>query len=435
MARPTFFFSHARQDREMPGSYLRKFFDSLHFRVAQAAGHVLSDDDQLGTIDSGIALGADWDTKLSGAIVSDNVLLAVITPVYFERPNCGREVGAFVLRSPNLNIDPEGQLTGVENLFIIRWNEPNYYNTSEKNGRIPRIIRRVNDMLPAPAIASANPLLTAAIQFYQIYGMELCVDHEPDYKLLLNALALAIVNAKELPTSSPTNWNQAIDAFRYDWAKHFNTQSAPPGGGAATALFPLVSIAMFYVTDRPYAVSMTSVSYADVLLAEPLADQWPAGMDPAMGELLIDMRNAAHAESFQIVHCAPNPPVPVDANPLIDRLSALSRRNILTALVIDPETLREDIRPVLREVADSPAWNGPILLTSFPGSPAFDPEGILDPPRRVVYTLPEDRNARKMMTTSILLNLRREVRRDARTVRPVAAQPMPRLQNTGGALR
>ncbi len=48
---PTFFFSHARQDRETPGKYLRRFFDDLEIKPAQWAG-VSLDEKRLGTIDA-----------------------------------------------------------------------------------------------------------------------------------------------------------------------------------------------------------------------------------------------------------------------------------------------------------------------------------------------------------------------------------------------
>ncbi len=42
---PTFFFSHARQDRETPGNYLRRFFDDLEIKLAQWAGISLQEEE------------------------------------------------------------------------------------------------------------------------------------------------------------------------------------------------------------------------------------------------------------------------------------------------------------------------------------------------------------------------------------------------------
>src|ERR1700730_11670164 len=127
---PKFFFSHSRQDREAPGRYLRQFFEDLEGRVADYTAHLLDPKHPLGTIDDRIPHGDDWDATLSDALATDRVFVAVISPLYFERTNCGREFGVFILRSPTLGIDTEGKLVDVKNVLIIRWMEAEAY---EKN--------------------------------------------------------------------------------------------------------------------------------------------------------------------------------------------------------------------------------------------------------------------------------------------------------------
>src|SRR5687767_828315 len=78
---PTFFFSHARQDREMPGKYLDKFFEDLVAKVAQYAGVDLQLD-TVGTIDREVLQGADWDRELSVRLGTDKVFIAILTPLY-----------------------------------------------------------------------------------------------------------------------------------------------------------------------------------------------------------------------------------------------------------------------------------------------------------------------------------------------------------------
>ena len=185
---PTFFFSHARQDRETPGNYLRCFFDDLEIRLAQWAGFSL-DDGRLGTIDARVRQGEDWDDDLSRGLGSNNVLVAILTPLYFNRPNCGKEVGVFLLRSPDLGVDGNGALTGARNLILIRWlPETAYSANTGKDSLIPQILRRIEDMPPDDG---GDPEGTQSIERYRRKGMESCVRVEPHYRNLLNLLRCA----------------------------------------------------------------------------------------------------------------------------------------------------------------------------------------------------------------------------------------------------
>src|SRR5260221_14402364 len=100
---PTFFFSHARQDREMPGNYLKRFFEDLEKKLAQWAGISLHER-QLGTIDTRVQHGEDWDRNLSKGLMHNNAFVAILTPLYFNRPNCGKELAVFLLRHQSLGI-------------------------------------------------------------------------------------------------------------------------------------------------------------------------------------------------------------------------------------------------------------------------------------------------------------------------------------------
>jgi hypothetical protein len=60
---PTFFFSHARHDRQARRNLMDKFFEGLEERLAELAAVDL-DKLQLGTIDREILQGADWDREL-----------------------------------------------------------------------------------------------------------------------------------------------------------------------------------------------------------------------------------------------------------------------------------------------------------------------------------------------------------------------------------
>jgi len=89
-----FFLSHARQDRETPGKFLMRFFEDLELLVAQYSGISLKEQ-RLATIDTRLQHGDDWDENLSRSLSNDSVLVAILTPVYFNRPNCGRKSESF----------------------------------------------------------------------------------------------------------------------------------------------------------------------------------------------------------------------------------------------------------------------------------------------------------------------------------------------------
>jgi hypothetical protein len=220
--RPTFFFSYARQDREVPGGRLTRFFEDLESRLAGWVGAVLDDRQRLGTIDLRVPHGDNWDGALSRALALNKVFIAVITPLYFNRPNCGKEFSVFVLRNPNLGIDTNGSLTGVANVLLIRWYpETAYCGNGDKDSLIPPILRLIED---APAMRPRDVDRQKAIERYRKKGMEKCV--KPDrtyYGELLDAITESIANMHDLPQAKfPVSFATAYNAFSFDWRKHLS---------------------------------------------------------------------------------------------------------------------------------------------------------------------------------------------------------------------
>src|SRR5882762_9090395 len=145
---PTFFFSHSRQERENArAKYLDKFFDDLEITLAEVSGVVL-DETRLGTIDRrDVGQGEDWDDSLSAALRADRAMVAIFSPLFFKRPNVGKELFIFLSRSPNLAIDNDGALKGVKNLLPIQWQPAWAYNQgAEKRGLVPRFLRKYSDV-------------------------------------------------------------------------------------------------------------------------------------------------------------------------------------------------------------------------------------------------------------------------------------------------
>ena len=134
---PTFFFSHTRQEREARGKFIDKFFEDLEARLAQFSAVDLAKK-RLGTIDRNILQGLYSDKELSQPLSACHAFLLMLTPLYFTRENCGKELFVFLLRSPNIGIDANGALTGVENILPIRWlrKEAYYMNTEANSVRV-----------------------------------------------------------------------------------------------------------------------------------------------------------------------------------------------------------------------------------------------------------------------------------------------------------
>lgn len=369
---PSFFFSHARQDRETPGNYLRCFFDDLEIKLAQWAG-VNLEDRRLGTIDARVPQGDNWDSDLSRGLRNDKTFVAILTPLYFNRPNCGKELGVFLLRDPGLGIDRNGALTGVRNVMPIRWLPDNAYaaNTG-KDSLIPPILRLIED---TPADDGRDAERTQAIERYRKKGMEKCVKVEPHYGELLDLFVARIRDLPTLPPASEVSFATANDAFKYDWVGHFRFAGAPvaPPSTPPLPVAPVVpralaSIVAFYVTRRPFTPDSNAVDFADQLVAEALPGA-PAPADPVFNALLADVRAAGVAEGFTVFHAAANPVVPASPEPLLARLASLSESRVLTALLVDPAVWpgppADAPAAAVENIIRSGSWTGPVLLPTL----------------------------------------------------------------------
>lgn len=380
---PTFFFSHSRQDSERWGNYLRRFFDDLQKEVAAATGVDLRSN-RIGMIDLQIRQGDDWDRVLSGPLGTDKVFIAILSPPYFERDFCGKELFAFVQRSRRLGIDTNGALINVENVLPIRWYQANYYIANgKKDERIPPILRRLNY---APFDDFSDPGQTRAIDRYREQGMEQCVRPGTQYyRRLLSLFALRIRDLADLPSADDISFTNLHDAFNYDWEAHFASAGGPvdddpPPALPAARIGPraLASIVAFYVTNRPFTPEPATVDYADQLIAEPPAGA-SAGADLKLAALLADVRAAGVAEGFTVFHAAANPVVPDNSRPLLDLLASLSKSDVLTALVVEPSvwpgTVANPQAVAVGDIIRSHEWTGPVLLPSF-DTAASDLDGL-----------------------------------------------------------
>jgi hypothetical protein len=440
---PTFFFSHARQDRETPGKYLNCFFEDLEIKLAQWAGVNLKEK-RLGTIDARVRHGEDWDQDLSRGLGSNRVFVAILTPLYFNRPSCGKELAVFLLRSPDLDIDQNGALKGARNVMSVRWLPDNAYAANaEKNALIPPILRLIED---TPGDDGRDPDRTQAIERYQKKGMEKCVKREPEYGELLDLFVERIRELPDLPSTPDVSFATAQDAFKYDWRKHFAVKGAPvaPGRPAppahpVAATPPVVpqalsSVVAFYVTHRRFTPDPIAVDFADQLVAESRSGA-AASVDPSLTELLADVRAAGVAEGLTVFHAAANPAVPDRSKPLLDRLIALSAAHILTFVVVDPDVwpgvAGEAGAAAVEEIIRSPSWMGLVLIPTM--ALATDIDDIAArlglPPRLVV--LPQASELRVSALQRAFVDARGRVLIGSSGSSP-GAERVPLLKGVGG---
>jgi len=319
--------------------------------------------------------GDDWDTELCRGLTENRAFVAILTPLYFNRPNCGKELAVFLLRSSELNIDQNGALTGARNVVLIRWlPEEAYAANSKKDAMIPSILRRIED---TPGDPGRDPERTQAIERYQKKGMVSCVEREPEYRELLNLLVARILELPQLPPSNGANFATAEDAFKFDWKNYFaasgtSTASAAPAP-PMQAVVPraLSSVVAFYVTHRPFTPDPNRVDFADQLIAESLSGT-PLIVDQSLAALLADVRAAGVAEGLNVFHAAGVPTVPNSSEQLLNRLKSLSDKGVLTVLVVDtnvwPVVSSTAEGLVVEEIIRSPNWKGLVLLAPIQGS-------------------------------------------------------------------
>lgn len=431
MSMPTFFFSYARQDDA--SSYLSRFFEDLEKTVAQWAGHSLRES-PLGTIDLRIPFGADWNTLLTQALGSGSAFVMAETPLYYNRPDCGRELGAFLKRSAGLGIDEAGALTGAQNIFRVRWLPQEAYGAPpDYRAGVPAILHRIEHSPPHDLNDEDRD---AAIRRYVKKGMKSCVDREPFYGELLDAFAFAIVNAGALPLGGPVDFQTEQDAFDFDWSGHFNAPPQAPAPDAAPAAVRepegLRSVVAFHFTQGPLPATGEPVSFADLQIAESAGD---AIVDSRLTTVLAELRDAALDENLQLFNVAPTPPLPFDVARLAGQLRALMDRGVVTLLVLDPQWLLA-IPPgtaagLLRDLLDAiPGWSGAIVVADnvSPDAQALvPPDGPFAVPGASV--LPADPVMRAFELRRVLVEARGRAMRSLGS-RAGDAQTLPLLSST-----
>jgi len=448
-ALPTFFFSYARRDADATVSpRLQKFFEDLQDTLEKRTS-ALPTGLHLGTHDRRIEQGLDWDSDLSKGLQSNKVLVAVATPAYFSRENCGKEITVFARRDAKVRLDEDGSLRDATNILHIRWYEDAAYEHNRVKDAVVHPVLRKITWTPAE---TGQPDRARAIKRYRDKGMERCVKPGREYyKELLGAFAQRIKDMPALPEAHfKVAWNDIVSAFNLGWSE---VPRLPAANLAAVAPVPAEApvalpsgpgdATVFYLTRRLLFTDARIVPFADRMVDEPgwRCSAPPINQEPYLA-VVQAVQQACLQERLNDFHCASAPPIPPASDVLINRLAALTEKNVIVALAVDP-ALWLGLAPadaagsaVIDEVVRSPRWHGPVLLPVVD-----DQDAALNFPAllqgkdlpRVVAILPRDREQAVDSLRSQLIQERGRIARTNRSSVTAEDQRPPILQGPGGS--
>jgi FxsC-like protein len=198
---PYFFLSYARGADDV---WVKKFYQELCDELRRRSGAPA--EDPVGFIDTGIGVGIRWSTELEEALASCQVFLALYSPRYFLRENCGKEWAYFSERVRRYE-----QQTG-----------------RHCNSIIPVVWVPLRDLpLVAKEINYRDEGLGAIYTHKGLYRIIRVNRFQDDYQEFLGELASRIIDVAgthPLPQAEQISINGVASAFPEDWVPW----SAPP---------------------------------------------------------------------------------------------------------------------------------------------------------------------------------------------------------------
>jgi FxsC-like protein len=206
-----YFLSYARDDFYVRGSeqleeepYLRKFFADLREAVRSKAGRLQAERVDFRDTEQ-IALGQQWRDVVLDGLQNCRTMVALFTPTFFTRPECGVELGFMQLRRRHTYA--EG--TQPHDFIIpVVW-EP---------GSVP------------PPLKGINYFYAKLPASYKQYGLRVLArnkNFEADYEQAVQALALQIDAVRQMKPALPSHPNPPNPS-----ALSTPFVSAPAAGGA-----------------------------------------------------------------------------------------------------------------------------------------------------------------------------------------------------------
>jgi hypothetical protein len=158
------FWSYARQDDERDGGGLTRLATRIQDEFALVTGETLT----LFLDRTDIRWGEEWRRRIDTALAETTFFIPLITPLYFKRPECRRELLTFVGQAQSL-----GAIDLV--LPILYVNVP---DLTEEN--------------PDEACA-----LIARMQYFDWRGIRLCAENSAEYRRGINSLAMRLAEISQ----------------------------------------------------------------------------------------------------------------------------------------------------------------------------------------------------------------------------------------------
>src|SRR6266542_3174846 len=175
------FWSYTHQDNELDSGRIVRLADKLRAEFALLTGAEL----RLFVDRDGIEWGDAWRSRVDEALVATTFFIPIITPRYFERSECRRELLAFMGHARSL---------GLEELLL------------------PILYVRV------PALTSEQPPTDEAIaavsatQWVDWQNLRLEDENSSSYRLAVNGLAIRLIEVSERLAEKPPAPAPAVTA-------------------------------------------------------------------------------------------------------------------------------------------------------------------------------------------------------------------------------
>jgi FxsC-like protein len=191
---PYFFLSYARGTDDV---WVEKFYRELCEELRRRSG--VPAEEPVGFIDTDIGVGTRWSDELEEALASCRVFLALYSPRYFSRENCGREWAYFTER-----VQRYEQQTGRHSNSIIPvvW-------VPLRN--LPPVAREIN---------YRDEDLGAVYSRKGLYGIIRVSRFQDDYQEFLGELASKIIDVADshpIPALEQVSINGVASAFPEGW--------------------------------------------------------------------------------------------------------------------------------------------------------------------------------------------------------------------------
>jgi hypothetical protein len=209
-----FFFSYARDDGD---AYLEKFYKELTEAVSrlgdQKPEYVAFRDSK------NIITGADWNTKITGALQTSNVLVCIYTARFFGREFCAKEFAAFLKRNSEMRYEPVRDADGAttyrireaRNILPILWvgEDDLAIHPDPKKKLPPHVVRTIHYTI------KESSLPTRVVKEYQENGLRRMYIKRPSATRddIIKYFAKAIVTAEPLPNNQPLSFEKLWNAF------------------------------------------------------------------------------------------------------------------------------------------------------------------------------------------------------------------------------